>query len=55
MPLISQDKLNTDYWAHNCSAKEGALTYTSKDAACFLCEKTKAQAEADGELVTPSK
>ena len=52
--LIPQETLNTEYWAHNCSAKDGALTYTTNRARCFACNKTKTQATADGEVVTPT-
>ena len=50
--LIPQEILNTEYWAHNCSAKDGALTYTLNNNICFVCNKTKAKAAADGEVVT---
>ena len=54
MSLIPQETLYTDYWAHTCSAKDGAITYTTNRARCFACDKTKTQATADGEVVTPT-
>lgn len=53
MSLVSEETLNAGYWAHTCSAKEESLTYTPKDIKCFACNKTKAEATADGEAFTP--
>jgi hypothetical protein len=55
MSLVSQDKLNTEYWAHNCSAKEKALTYTPNTVRCFACNKTMTQTKTDKEFVAPTK
>ena len=55
MSLVPQETLNTDYWAHTCSTKGGALTYTPSRVRCFACDKTKTQATADGEVVTPTE
>lgn len=55
MSIVPQETLNESYWAHNCSAKDSALTYTPNDVSCFACNKTKAEATADGEVVTPTE
>lgn len=44
MSLIPQDKLNAEYWAHRCEAKDDAVVYTPNRARCYLCGKTKTEA-----------
>lgn len=51
MPLVPQEKLQTEYWLHRCSERSEGLTYTSNGAECFRCKKTEEQAAADGEVV----
>lgn len=52
MSLVPQDKLDAEYWAHRCEAKDDAVVYTPNRARCYLCGKTKT--EAGSRVIEPS-
>ena len=41
MSLIPQEKLATDFWQHQCEAKEGAAVYNEKGKPCPYCSATE--------------
>lgn len=41
MSLIPQEKLDTDYWKHDCPAKDGAVVYNEKGKTCPHCSATE--------------
>lgn len=43
MSLISPQTIAEQFWQHDCPAKEGAIVYTQKEIACYLCSQTEQQ------------
>lgn len=41
MSLIPQEKLDRDFWKHECSAKSGAVVYNEKGKPCPHCGATE--------------
>lgn len=53
--LVSQEKLQTEFWLHKCSARDDNLTYTPNRVRCFQCNKTKTESAAAGEVVSDAQ